>query len=275
MDSISTDLRNNYFIPTDPAIKNSIHSIWQVDRDNTFYNEYIIPKGQVEVIFNIADEAPIVAELNDNRFRLPKCFINGFNKTPIQLQLPAKQIFLGIVIQPMAVKKIFGSPAGEFSGLTVDLSLVNTVFNSLHDQLAEQIDFSGRVNTLLEWIKRTINDPDPREQLLNHFLYTGSQHNLNIKAIAQSLCFSTRHLSRKIMEATGMNTEEIVLYKKYLHSVHLIQHTNLSLTAIAYQSNFSDQSHFIKSFKAYTGMTPGNYREKKSHVTGHLYYNVR
>ena len=100
-------------------------------------------------------------------------------------------------------------------------------------------------------------------------------HGLSVKELAQSLCYSPRQLSRKMAEATGMNTEEILLYKKYLHAVHLMHHTDWSLTQIAYQSNFSDQSHFIKSFKTYTKMTPGEYRAGKSYVKGHIFENVR
>lgn len=72
-----------------------------------------------------------------------------------------------------------------------------------------------------------------------------------------------------------MNTEEMLLYKKYLHAVHLMHRGDLSLTEIAYESYFSDQSHFIKSFKAYTGMTPGAYKRTKSAVPGHIFEDVR
>jgi AraC-like DNA-binding protein len=72
-----------------------------------------------------------------------------------------------------------------------------------------------------------------------------------------------------------MNTEEILLYKKYLHAVHLMHTTNLSLTEIAYRSRFSDQSHFIKTFKTYTNMTPGAYNRAKSAMKGHIYDIVR
>ena len=64
----------------------------------------------------------------------------------------------------------------------------------------------------------------------------------------------------KISELTGMNAEQFLLYKKYLHSVHLIHTTNLSLTDITYHSNFADQSHFIKGFKQFTGDTPENFK---------------
>ena len=87
--------------------------------------------------------------------------------------------------------------------------------------------------------------------------------------------YSPRQLSRKLTEATGMNTEEILLYKKYLHALDLIHQSDLSLTQIAYQSQFSDQSHFIRSFKTYSGMTPGVYKASKGFMKGHFYENVR
>ena len=73
----------------------------------------------------------------------------------------------------------------------------------------------------------------------------------DVKELAGKLCYSTRHLSRKFYDLAGMNTEDVLLYKKYLHAVHLIHSTNLSLTAIAHQSNFADQSHFIKTFSGF------------------------
>ena len=268
-------MNDNYYIPKEACFKNVIAGIWQVDQFTAFDQEYIIPKGIVEIIFNFSDSAPIRVESSNGRYRLPNCFINGFNTTPIQIQLPEKHVFFGIVFQPLAVKKIFGNPACEFSDITVDLTLLDSSFHSLWHQLAEQDNFDSRVVVFLGWVKRNFIQWQPQEQLTNNFLYAANQHHLSVKELANTLCYSPRHLSRKIFEATGMNTEEMLLYKKYLHAVSLIHYTDLPLTAIAYQSQFSDQSHFIKSFKAYAKMTPGEYRRDKSYVKGHIYKNVR
>jgi AraC-like DNA-binding protein len=206
---------------------------------------------------------------------LSNCFINGFNTAPILLQLPKQHIFFGVLFQPLAIKKIFGSPASAFSDITVDVTLVDATFGSLWHQLVEKDSFEKRVSVFLGWIKRNFIEWQPQELLINDFLYAINQHDLSVKELASSLCYSPRHLSRKILEATGMNTEEILRYKKYLHAVHLIHHTDLPLTTIAYQSEFSDQSHFIKAFRAYTTMTPGDYKQNKSYVKGHIYENVR
>jgi AraC-like DNA-binding protein len=272
---ITKTLNSNFYIPQTPNLKNVIHSIWQVERSAPFHKEQIIPKGIVEIIFNFSHSSPISTQLGSKSFHLPNCFINGFNKTPIETLLPQKQVFFGVRFQPLAIKKIFGIPACEFSDIAVDLSLFDSTFNWLWHQLAEQDKFDTRVSIFYNWIEKKFVDWQPQEKLINDFLCAVNQHDLSVTALANSLCYSPRHLTRKVFEATGMNTEEILLYKKYLHAVHLIHHTDLSLTQIAYQSQFSDQSHFIKSFKTYAKMTPGNYKRNKSYTAGHIYENVR
>jgi AraC-like DNA-binding protein len=269
-------LNSNIHIPQSPHLKNVVQSIWQVEGFTRFHNEHIIPKGIIEVIFNFSDGSPILAHVGDKQYHLSNCFINGFNTVPVQVQLPEQQMYFGVQLQPLAVKKILGIHACEFSDVVVDLPLLDSTFHSLWHQLADQNSFENRVSVLSGWMERKLPEWQPQETMINNFLSGIEQHNLSVTELAHSLCYSPRQLSRKMAEATGMNTEEILLYKKYLHAVHLIHHTDdLSLTKIAYQSHFSDQSHFIKSFKAYTRMTPGAYKASKSYVKGHVYENVR
>ncbi|MEP6595161.1 MAG: helix-turn-helix transcriptional regulator [Ginsengibacter sp.] len=248
-------MNSNFCIPQTANLKTVIHSIWQVENFGSFHKEQIIPKGIVEIIFNFSESSLIPAQLGNGQYHLSSCFINGFNTAPIVIQLPKQHVFFGVRLQPLAIKKIFGIPACEFSDIAVDLTPLDSTLHSLWHQLAEQNKFDTRVSIFCSWIQRKFPDWKPREKLINNFLCSINQHDLSITELANSLCYSPRHLSRKVFEATGMNTEELLLYKKYLHAVHLIHHTELSLTEIAYQSHFSDQSHFIRSFKAYAKMT--------------------
>ncbi len=268
-------MKSQHYIPFEECFKNIIHSIWQIDHLTVFHQENIIPKGVVEIIFNFGDRKPIVAGIRNRQFHLSKCFINGFNTAPIHIQLPKQQIFFGILFQPLAVRKILRTPAGEFSDQTVDLTLIDPEFDILWHQLANESKFNNRVNIILKWLRKNLIDWKPQEQLVNTFLYTTGFHEISAGELSDKLCYSPRQLTRKFQEATGMNTEEILLYKKYLHSVELIHNSDLPLTTIAYLSKFSDQSHFNKTFKTFTGITPGQYKSNKSMVKGHLYENVR
>lgn len=252
-----------------------LHAFWQTERRTTFQQELILPKGVVELIFNFsADPAPD-ARVGDRQYHISGCFINGFNTAPILLRLPERQTFFGVQFKPLAVKKIFRTPASAFLDKLVDVTLIDPSFHSLWHQLAEQKTFEARVSVFTHWIERKIPDVQPRDKSMNDFLLDTNQYGLSVNTLARSLYYSPRHLSRKITEATGLNTEEILLYKKYLHAVHLMHHTTMNLTEIAYESHFSDQSHFIKSFKSYTHMTPGEYQRAKGVVQGHVFKDVR
>jgi len=267
-------LTSNIYIPPTEHFKNVFHSIWQTEGIPAFHTEHIIPKGIVEIIFNFSDGTPIIASLNRKQFYLSKCFINGYNSVSLHIDLPAQQTFFGIQFHPLAIKKLLKVPAREFTDVVVDMTLIDSLFNSLWHQLAE-LNFNERVTVICNWLENKLPRFESQEKMVNNFLSGIHQHDITVKELANSLCYSSRHLSRKMIEATGLNTEEILLYKKYLHAVHLIHHTDLALTKIAYQSHFSDQSHFIKAFKTFTGMTPGEYRAGKGYVKGHLYKDVR
>ncbi|HTD93111.1 MAG TPA: DUF6597 domain-containing transcriptional factor [Chitinophagaceae bacterium] len=97
-----------------------------------------LSKGIVEVIFNFSEGSPIQAQLDGTQYQLPNCFINGFNTAPIRLRLPKQQVFFGILFQPLAIKKIFGSPACEFSDIPIDLTLLDPAFDSLWSRYLQE-----------------------------------------------------------------------------------------------------------------------------------------
>jgi len=231
-----------------------------------------MPKGVVEIIFNFSEGTFVHAKMGDTQYQLGRCFINGYNRSPIQMQLPRQRCFFGVELQPIAVKRLLKIPAVEFADLPADLALIDPSFNQLWHRLAAA-GFNERVSIISNWAEKFSIEHDPRELMLNDFLHSSAMLSINVPELAKTLCWSPRHMSRKILEITGMNTEETLLYKKYLHAVALMHHSGLSLTQIAYDSHFTDQSHFIKIFRSFAQMTPGHYRRNKGFIQGHIFHS--
>lgn len=261
---------NRLYIPQNRLAKEVVHSIWQVEGYPEFGKETLIPSGIVEIIFDL-EESHLKANLANKQYQLPNCFINGFNTSNIHLYPPPKHAFLGIRFYPSAIKALFGVASFEFANCVVDSTLLDSSLNSMWHRLKEKASFEERTDLIIQWLNGKAINLSPREKLLNHFLYNHNLSGFTISKVASHICYSERHLSRKIYELTGMNTERVLLYKKYLYAIQLMHTTKLSLTRIGYQSGFSDQSHFIKTFKFYTEMTPGAYRQNMGPVAGHIY----
>ena len=159
--------------------------------------------------------------------------------------------------------------------ILVDLCDLDAGFKELHDRLALAKTFNQRVNIFSSWALQKQLLADKREKMFNVILSDHQSKVNSVSGLSDFLCYSPRQLSRKFTALTGFNTEEFLLYRKYLRSLSLLNNPNTSLTDIAYQSGFSDQSHFIKTFKHYTVITPGDYRNKKKHIPAHFFEDVR
>lgn len=258
------------FTPDSTRICTAVYSFWKVCRTGEFaINETIIPKGAVEIIFNLGSN-PIHAEVNQHPVTVPKCFIQAYSTSPIYLCLSANQTFFGVTLKPLVVKHIFNFPPSICANHVFDLTVCDHSIYSLWHQLGELNNFHEQIASFTEWLCKRLPQPSPLEIAFNDFLNNDNYTGLSVKQLADQLCYSTRQLSRKLIELTGMNAENILLYKKYLQAMHLIHTSELSLTEIAYNSNFFDQSHFIKTFKGYSCLTPHEYRKRKSETIGHI-----
>ena len=267
-------MQNYFAIPQSPLVKDTVCVFWQTHRQNIPpVKEIILPKGVVEFIFSF--ETPqILASIHNRTFNLPKCFVRGFNTVPIQLHLSGRQTYFGVVLHAAATRHILKAQPVEFLNCCIDLKLVDASFDSLWNCLAEQTNFDDRVAIFSSWLISRHPYLTDREQAFNRFLHDPMITPLSVSHLAKQFCYSSKQLSRKLYELTGMNTEQTLLYKKYLQAVQLMHTSQMSLTEIAYSCHFSDQSHFIKTFKGLSQLTPNEYRQQKSIVPGHILSNV-
>ena len=93
------------------------------------------------------------------------------------------------------------------------------------------------------------------------------QHHLSetitTEQIAEHLFLSRQHLSRRFTQEAGIPLAAFIRNEKIEESKRLLRYTDKSTSVIAAYLGFSGQGHFSKVFKEITGMTPGEYREKK------------
>jgi AraC-like DNA-binding protein len=93
-----------------------------------------------------------------------------------------------------------------------------------------------------------------------HFLEENHHKNLSLNEYARMTGVTANHLTQTIKQLTGKTSSEIIKDKQLLEIKRLLVHTSLSVSEIAAQLNFDDQSYFTKFFKRETGYTPMQFR---------------
>ena len=97
-----------------------------------------------------------------------------------------------------------------------------------------------------------------------HLVEENNHENLSLKEYANLLAVTPNHLTQTVKQFTGKTSSQIIKAKQILEIKRLLVHTNLSVSEIAHQLNFEDQSYFTKFFKREAGFSPLQYRVEVS-----------
>jgi AraC-like DNA-binding protein len=86
--------------------------------------------------------------------------------------------------------------------------------------------------------------------------------NLSLKGISETLQVHPAYLSREFSKYfDDLSFGDYIRKLRIDKAVQLLETTTHSLTEIAYLTGFSDQSHFTRIFKKYTGKNPSAYKK--------------
>ncbi len=96
---------------------------------------------------------------------------------------------------------------------------------------------------------------------IKQFILEHIDQEISAASIAAHTGYSTAHISRRFKQRFGLTLQAFLIDQRIHHAKALIlQDSHLSLTQIALEAGFYDQSHFIKNFKKAYAISPNAYK---------------
>lgn len=95
---------------------------------------------------------------------------------------------------------------------------------------------------------------------INHYIEKHIYDKFDLDQLSKMANINKFGFVKKFKSSTGMTPINYILMRKVFSSKKLID-SDLQLTEIAYQYNFSDMAHFSKTFKRFIGISPKEYKE--------------
>lgn len=108
------------------------------------------------------------------------------------------------------------------------------------------------------------------ETIFRRFIGLLTQHyqkEHQIEFYAGELCMSTTYLSRVVRKLTGKTVNSFISGLLYSEACRLLTYTDKTISLIAEELCFADQSSFGKFFKTHAGISPVKYRAQRKHVS--------
>ncbi|WP_183565848.1 helix-turn-helix domain-containing protein [Mucilaginibacter sp. SP1R1] len=175
----------------------------------------------------------------------------------------------GAYIYPFAVPRLFNIPSSATTNLALDYdTFLGSAGRELEERMMQAPNNLKRAGILSDFLLMRLRHNRPADNLIitsiRHVIHS-SQYN-TVAQLADTFNLSTRQFDRRFKEYAGFSPKTYLRLIR-LHSAIQQYDSNKSLTQIALQCGYYDQSHFIHDMKAFTGYHPRFYFSGKAEGT--------
>ncbi len=196
------------------------------------------PKNQIHSNKFLTHRASVInIEINSR-------WLEGLNQNKLIFRsyIRAKQ---GFITKPIfKLYKLFKS----FD--VIDQLLIESLIMELIIDLYQQPNGLKESHDIPQWVDK-----------IEEIFHVDYSNRYSLKSLAQIINVHPIYLSRAFKQFTGLNIGEFSQRIKIDRACQKLAFTDLSLTEIALDCGFFDQSHFIKVFKKYIKLTPSKFRK--------------
>ena len=153
-----------------------------------------------------------------------------------------------------------GVPAGELSSRSValDAILPRARVAEVHERLVAAPDARARVAVVERFLAQLPYAADALvTRAVTLLTAVGDGDDANVAAVARTLDVSERQLERRFRARVGVTPKRFATLRRFERAVALAAEAR-SLTAVAVDAGYYDQSHFIRDFRRFAGGKPGD-----------------
>ena len=237
--------------------------LYESDSDASFEDK-AFATGCVEVMFNLGSGSWQTA-VDGNFITTPSIELWGQIIQPLTFKSLGKNTMFGIRFFPHTASCFLRENMEQFNNRVSSFSdVMDTTVQQLHLQLMHTNSLATRAaiadQYLIQRLSHAVKTID-RVHLIGNIIGELKEENFsdNIDNLATRYGLSSRYLQKLFLQYTGLTPKLFSKINRFQNSLLLVAKQNESLTSIAYECGYFDQSHFIREFKSFTGNTPSGY----------------
>jgi AraC-like DNA-binding protein len=207
---------------------------------------------------------------DQDNYRMPALFVYGQATRHREIYSNEKFSATGIYFHPHALNSIFGFNAAALTDSCIGFDDLAPGNKKFFDQLLNTSSAEEQIVLLSSFLHHQIisrkSAADPATQFaLMEIL--GSNGNASLKNLQQKLGLSERGLERRFSQHVGVSPKLFSRICKFQASLNQLRNNEFhKLSDVAFENEYADQSHFIRVFKEFTGLSPKQYQRQTVRV---------
>lgn len=232
------------------------------------FRQTVLPNGCIELIVHCGDAHCNLAKNGAEGESSPEFTLLGLYRQPYKVEFNENVKVFGIRFYPDGIRNIFGVPPAVFLATYEDgVDVLGKGLKEFCDRLKaithtrEQIDITDAYLLKQLAIHEQVNDYTHAAMKL----VRSTNGMADFEKLA-GIYISTRQLQRTFKAAYGITLRDYMRLSR-MNAVHnYMLSGGGNLTSLTYELNFTDQSHFIKEYKKFTGIAPRKFFKMKEQL---------
>lgn len=229
--------------------------------DHDQFNLPLYADGYPGIMFQVSQNGFYLQPKNK---LLSELFLYGQTLDPISLETQGPYRFVVFQLYPFASKHLLGVDPRKLNDECFDLLQITDVEVAVfHQRLLNATSLDQEIEIVSDLVEALIGHTeiptnDPIQKAIQRIIETEGQ--ARIKDIREEVYVTERTLERNFRQQVGLTPKQFAKIIQFQTSLNRLSKVHAeSLTQVGIDSGFTDQSHFIRIFKQYTGQTPSYY----------------
>lgn len=223
-------------IKPDPLLFDFVESFWMLTNDSKGGKEIVVlPDGRIDLFFSWSANEPF------------HIMLMPLDSEPSYTTIEPRTVIFAVSFKLLSIEYLLEAALGYQQGKIVPLpeNLWNISMNDLHDFDHFVKKVSGKIISIL-----TSKSIDDRKRILFEQIYT-SNGSLSVKELSEKAFWSNRQINRYFTQHVGISLKSYCNILRFKASFKHISEGRLFP-----EQNFTDQNHFIKEVKKFSGVVP-------------------
>jgi len=262
-----------------PLLKSYIEKMWLFESNGKMPVEdlkLVVPNGRIKL--SVAFRNGIVASVNGKSFtsKEQNISLTGLVDVPVILDVE-KDIATGTIVvefNPQGAYRFFQVSLNEVKNQIHPLTdILGTVAKQLEKQISNVESVGDKVALLQKFLLKqfSLQTEDPIFEYCVAKI-TSSKGKITIKELERKTGYSSRWLNMKFADKLGIspkNLSTIIRFNQYYNAV--ANNNEMDFMQNSFYDHYYDQSHFLKEFKRFTGLSHSGF-ENATNDFGKLFY---
>jgi AraC-like DNA-binding protein len=253
-----------------------VECIWGVRGSAHYHVEAVVPNGAMELMVNLGPEQRVVAYGDrpaDDVFR--RAWISGMQDRPLVHASPLGAHHLSIRFRPGGAHAFFDLSMDALTGQVVELEDVvgPRAVDGAWTRVREAESDLDRCRALEAWLLERRWGVHPYYGTVRRAmdLLRAGAYGTPVGDLCSRLGLSNRHLIAQFRRTVGLTPKTYARIGRFQQVVDRCRGvSDVAWSRVAFEHGYSDQSHLIREFRRFAGVTPGQFLEARTPDESHV-----